>query len=475
MYSRFPPPYKASDFAYGDRPVSLNTSPVEVSGQQFRQLVDIPSNKRGYRYTICRPVPSFRYSMYREGDVDPPGARIGYMDMSPHVLVSHDALGCTTDKGFRTARANVCVREGDWYWECKIERSGKADSDVYEGSGPHVRVGISRREASLEAPVGYDAYSYGLRDSTGQSVHISRLRQFMPAFKTGDTLGFRLRLPPLPDKYSLSRVRRDRFPIRYKGRLYYEQLDFQTSKDMDELLNPSPKPGTAAFSSSTESKTFDMPSLPDSSLDVYLNGRLIGPAFTGLLPFLPPYSTKSSRGPSLDDGLLGYYPTISVFRGGIARFNFGPTFEYPIKGPFPLSQRYNEQIAEELILDISDECELTAEVQESSQASNGTQIPGTFQSLSPLQNSQPSQPVDPLQPQPPQSVDSIQSTQSSQLVQTAHPLDPQQSQPSHLVQAPQYVEPMQPVQMTDSAVSEEKMPDNMQLDELPNPSSSTTN
>ena len=47
-----------------------------------------------------------------------------------------------------------------------------------------------------------------------------------------------------------------------------------------------------------------------------------------------------------DDGSLGYYPSVSLFKGGSVTLNFGPEFKYPpndIKESWkPLCDRYDE-------------------------------------------------------------------------------------------------------------------------------------
>jgi len=122
------------------------------------------------------------------------------------------------------------------------------------------------------------------------------------------------------------------------------------------------------------------------SFIVYKNGELVGTPFTDLLAFLPPASKPltQSGARDVDDGTLGYYPSVSVFRGGAAETNFGPRFWFPppelgedvemadssdtrmnpttrkhIAGSQsqlrPISDRFNEQIAEDVTIDILDE------------------------------------------------------------------------------------------------------------------------
>lgn len=115
--------------------------------------------------------------------------------------------------------------------------------------------------------------------------------------------------------------------------------------------------------------------------------------YTDLLAFLPPSSKPPNQAGAregFDDGSLGYYPAISVFRGGAAEANFGPHFWFPppdlavegdtemansseiqinpvtkkqIAGQHsnlrPMSERFNEQIAEDIVYDLVDEGERT--------------------------------------------------------------------------------------------------------------------
>ncbi len=268
------------------------------------------------------------------------------------------------------ARANVGAREGRWYWECKILSGVRpASLDPYTASKPdeggHVRVGWARREASLDTPVGFDTYSYGLRDVSGQKVHMSRPKDFMPSnasFCEGDVIGLEINLPSLslhrkvvegvynkavdisddPDPSSATEttdIIRDRVPIRYKAHLYFEQFEYHSVKELEELMNPAPV--LSATTSSTMSAS-PLPSpnnplpalrtLPFSSIKIYKNGQAVGTPFTDLLAFLPPASKPLNQvgaRDGLDDGMLGYFPAISVFRGGCAEVNFGPKFWCP--------------------------------------------------------------------------------------------------------------------------------------------------
>ena len=121
--------------------------------------------------------------MYSTTDVPPYHVCASLFDRSSGILFSNDLKSITTAQGWRSSRTNVCIREGSYYFEFKILNSNEKS---------HVRIGVGRKEASLEAPVGFDGYSYGLRDVDGQFMTISRRQKLCieNGFKTGDVIGF---------------------------------------------------------------------------------------------------------------------------------------------------------------------------------------------------------------------------------------------------------------------------------------------
>jgi COMPASS component BRE2 len=224
--------------------------------------------------------------------------------------------------------------------------------------------------APLDVPVGFDGYSYSLRDVTGQKVHMSRPRPFMEPFKTGDVIGMHISLPRQVKSEDESKegivpqgVFRDRIPIRFKGQLYFEQPDYTASKEMDDLMNPVLPPASQNNPSIPVQRP-NFPVLNGSFINVYKNGVFQGSAFEDLLAFLPPSSKIGGK--DLDDGMLGYYPAASVFRYGVVRFNFGPDYFFPPqdlegRGVRPLCERYDEMLKEDKEWDLIDEAEWAAE------------------------------------------------------------------------------------------------------------------
>ena len=192
----------------------------------------------------------------------------------------------------------------------------------------------------------------------------------MSGFGTGDVIGMYIFLPPFPSNTSAKSttstndVFRDRIPIRFKGQLYFEQPDYVASKEMDDLMNPI-LPPTSQNNPSIPVPRPSFPVLEGSYINVYRNGELQSPSpcFENLLAFLPPSSQLAGK--DLDDGMLGYYPAVSVFKGGIVRMNFGPEWECPpqgLEGVRPMCERYEEMMAEDVCWDLMDEMEWEADV-----------------------------------------------------------------------------------------------------------------
>jgi len=369
-------------------------------------------NKKNFHYTHCIADPAFPSMFYYRNTEPPPfAAHLSFEDAASHMYFDRAGRHVTSDKGFRMCRANVSVREGRWYWECKVTRGilrerGEGDP----ASHGHMRVGFARREASLDAPVGFDAYSYGIRDVAGQKVHMSRPKDFFPPGEDigeGDVIGLEIQLPSerlqrkiVQGQYNPAidaadddnddsgaaggqapeapNIIRDRIPIRFKAHIYFEKIDYHATKELEELMNPSPMAsGHNAEPPNPNHPAPGLRTLPNSCIRVYKNGVLVGTPWTDLLAFLPPASKQAQQTggrEALDDGTLGYYPAVSVFRGGAVEMNFGPDFWYPPPEPEDVdmvgvdapperrvdtlravSERYDEQIVEDIVYDIVDE------------------------------------------------------------------------------------------------------------------------
>ncbi len=327
-------------------------------------------------------------------------------------MVTQDGLGLCGEKGFRSARLNVPVREGKWYMEVRIEKGGGDDADSGR-EGAHVRLGWGRREAQLNGPAGLDGYSYAYRDKTGDKVTVSRPRPYGRPFKTGDVIGMYISLPSkrkpkANDPYDPAHIRRERIAIDFKGQEYFECVEYSQSKEMLALMDENNKSKSTASvpSSSKKSATVKnlpergrqakatpeptplqpLPTLKNSKIGFFVNGECQGVAFEDVFDYLQLRTVPSKRKNQnkrkregirthtdnpFDDGWLGYYPFISLFNGAEVTLNPGPDFEHPppddidclmedkkVKGDHsrkwrPLSERYAEFMAEQWALERS--------------------------------------------------------------------------------------------------------------------------
>ncbi|PIN01471.1 hypothetical protein CDL12_26021 [Handroanthus impetiginosus] len=178
------------------------------------------------------------------------------------VELSEDRLAASSTKGFRMVRATRGVTDGAWYFEIKV---------VHLGETGHTRLGWSTEKGDLQAPVGFDANSYGYRDIDGSKVHKAlRDKYGDEGYKQGDVIGFYINLPDggsyLPNPQDL---------VLHKGQ--------------------------------------DPPNVPGSEISYFKNGVCQGVAFGDIYAGC-------------------YYPAASMYTlpnqpACVVKFNFGPDFE----------------------------------------------------------------------------------------------------------------------------------------------------
>ncbi|CUM62794.1 uncharacterized protein PRCAT00000352001 [Priceomyces carsonii] len=380
-----PLPFKKEDLFLKSKSLTKSAA-GRYNDIEFYHFEDHPFNRRGFKYKPCHPNPLFSSNLFSTTDMEPFTVRPSYFDRSQGILFSSEMNCVTTSQGWRSVRANCGIREGKYYMEFDIVNS-------QNGSG-HVRLGLARKEASLEAPVGFDGYGYGLRDIHGQKITLSRPKNFMnnEGFKSGDVIGILIELPSLTEHrnavedfiknklrsrksdsieekgshkkrkkakahhdenalqdneafLAFNNISRDQIPIRYKNALFYEQYEYTPTRKMEHLLNPVTVFGEKAILEKTggQEESNSLPRIPNSKIVVYKNGVEIGTMFENLYSFLPTneeneeadisLNTKQQQNPNYkntDDGSLGYYPMLSVFLGGIVGLNPGPDFKFPV-------------------------------------------------------------------------------------------------------------------------------------------------
>ncbi|GKZ73897.1 hypothetical protein AnigIFM50267_011129 [Aspergillus niger] len=385
--------------------VNRKTSDVIGQSWDFFEIVDKLTNKNGFRYSYAIADPSFPHIKYRQTDVQPYHARFSFEDSPAAILFSKDALAVTSNEPWHTARANVCAREGSYYYEARIisgvVNNSPAPSSNSNGGLPsrgHVRLGFARREADLDANVGVDCYGYGIRDVNGEVVNRMRCEYFFPkgeSIREGDVVGLLITLPPLSlhkkvvegtyessadgevsspssEAPSVTNIVRDRIPFHYKSDFCWQQSNvFPTKQLRDYAFNLKETP-TFGPPSPFNAEDASLRTLPGSSITIYKNGVKMGTPFEELYAFLPPASRLANGTNNLgigerenaDDGMIGYYPAVSCYGGGAVECRFdgpwwvGPPSHTdngePVRG---IGERFNEQIVEDIVADIVDEVE----------------------------------------------------------------------------------------------------------------------
>ena len=253
-----------------------------------------PYNKDGYGYILAEPDP---HADTRDFEMDSfagkpipgeiyrhslqPNVYLALHDRAPQLKVSDDRLSVTGEKGYSSIRANYGVNKGNWYFEITV-------TSLPEGSA--LRLGWCQPYGNLQAPLGYDKFSYSWRSLKGTKFHQSRGKHYSDGYAEGDTLGFHISLvePDQHDSKVLPKTYKDMALIKFKNHLHYEEKDL--SEQMDKLLKPQ----------------------KGSKITFFKNGVCQGVAFEDIF------------GGS-------YFPAASLYKNSTVTFNFGPELKYPPK------------------------------------------------------------------------------------------------------------------------------------------------
>lgn len=164
-------------------------------------------------------------------------------------------------------------RGGRWYFEVTIPPDAPARG--------HVRVGVAQILAQTQAPVGFDEYSYGIRDTDGAVLHCAQAQQYLDRpIGPGSTIGVLLSLPTEWDRPEvLDEAGRAQVEAQYPP---LKLGDYQVRQEI----------------------------LAQGEVQFWVNGQSPGVAFRNI------YQAK-------------YYPAVSMFGGGQARLILGPDFVSP--------------------------------------------------------------------------------------------------------------------------------------------------
>lgn len=172
---------------------------------------DHPFNKDGYRYHLVepdphspirqkfeetefwagKPLPGNLYRLFLEARVV-----LALHDRGPQLKVQDDRLSVTGEKGYSMVRATHGAAHGSWYFEVNVTSKPPQAA---------LRIGWAQPLANLQAPCGYDKFSYSWRSRKGTVFHESVGKSYSrvveqnennsAGYDTGDTLGFFIKLP----------------------------------------------------------------------------------------------------------------------------------------------------------------------------------------------------------------------------------------------------------------------------------------
>ena len=147
---------------------------------------------KAMRLRMSRSSVTTRGSRQLENMADVPSVKLDPKQCAQNLTLSPDGKTVTGFKGYRMVRATHGVREGSgaWYFEVHIERVDGGNTHGSDGrGGAHARIGWATDRANVEAPVGYGAESFALRDVDGTKVHLSLRQEFSESYSSGDVIG----------------------------------------------------------------------------------------------------------------------------------------------------------------------------------------------------------------------------------------------------------------------------------------------
>ncbi|XP_068702334.1 set1/Ash2 histone methyltransferase complex subunit ASH2-like isoform X1 [Montipora foliosa] len=250
-----------------------------------------PFNKDGYRYILAeqdpnaplanmdmefwagKPIPGdlYRIKLHKE-------VLLSMNDRAPQLKLSDDRLSVTGEKGYCMVRGSHGVSKGKWYFEATVDLPPDTAT----------RIGWSQLYGNLQAPLGYDKFSYSWRSKKGTRFHESRGKHYSEGFSNGDVVGFFINLPGHDRKPAdfLPPTYKDKALIKFKSHLYFEE------KDLVDKAEKNLKP------------------LPESQIKFYKNGICQGVAWQDIY-----------------EGT--YYPAVSLFKNATVTLNLGPDFQFP--------------------------------------------------------------------------------------------------------------------------------------------------
>ena len=240
---------------------------------------------------------------------DPPLTTTG--DESGNLNIRRRLVVKGAIRGYRMSRATQGVTNGCYYYEAII--GGADNNNKYSGKkrplhessnqeeasdlankrqkNGHVRIGWSTRSGDLQAPVGYDASSYAIRDTGGSRIHKSRREDKWGGteFGPGDVVGIAICL--------------------HNDNVTNSSTSVPSSPGLESATNIV---GQTGISNLVKADTAN-------HIRFFINGKQVGDK-------------------AFDNIASGtYYPAVSCYSDVSVTMNFGPHFVYPLNEMQPIS------------------------------------------------------------------------------------------------------------------------------------------
>eukprot|EP00158_Paraphelidium_tribonemae_P008662 Partr_v1_DN28644_c1_g1_i5_m50432 putative ash2 (absent, small, or homeotic)-like (Drosophila) len=192
---------------------------------------------------------------------------------APQFKLEKDQLTVWNERGYRLCKASHGVTFGCWYFECEVLEPKSADGNL--------RIGWSQISGDLQAPCGFDTFSYSHRASPPSVFHDSYGKTYGCGYGPGDVLGIMISLPEFND--SERDENSDPLPSPWNPTKAYEQVRYRGTR----------------------------PRLKGSEIRYFVNGKDQDVAFSDIF-----YGK--------------YHPAVSSYMGGTVTVNFGETpFKFP--------------------------------------------------------------------------------------------------------------------------------------------------
>lgn len=238
-----------------------------------RKIKDEPlKSSQGESFPLS-PVPGSEDKTELSQEVEKPRVKcLSNFDRDSKLKLSPDFMKVFGEKGYRMIRGTFGVAEGDCYFEVTVEDSISIGPKYPEA---HMRIGWSTDKGNVEAPAGFDKYSYSYRDVKGTKFHQSIGQAYGEPYGPKDVIGCFIRLRDDQPESEL----KDLTPL---------QIQFREQAKQAAMLP-----------------------LSGSKIIFFKNGVSQGVAFTDIF--------KGT-----------YFPAIALYMGASVSVNFGPDFKYPL-------------------------------------------------------------------------------------------------------------------------------------------------